>query len=43
VARLDTDGRIVREGSQVQLGGNDSYTSVCRKHHKLGIVRRPQS
>jgi thymidine kinase len=34
---------MVTEGSQVQLGGNDSYTSVCRKHHKLGIIRRPSS
>jgi thymidine kinase len=42
VARLDAQGNVVREGSQVQLGGNDSYTSVCRKHHKLGIVRVPE-
>ena len=42
VARLDAQGNVVREGSQVQLGGNDSYTSVCRKHHKLGIVRAPE-
>ena len=41
VARFDKDGKMVTEGSQVQLGGNDSYTSVCRKHHKLGIIRRP--
>lgn len=38
VARFDETGAQVTEGSQVQLGGNDSYTSVCRKHHKLGLI-----
>ena len=41
VARFGTDGRMVTEGSQVQLGGNDSYVSVCRRHHKEGVLRRP--
>lgn len=39
VARLDEYGEMVTEGSQVQLGGNDSYVAVCRKHHKLHQVR----
>ena len=30
-ARIGADGRIVTEGSQVQLGGNDSYVAMCRK------------
>ena len=30
-ARLDSNGRIVTEGSQVMLGGNDSYMAMCRK------------
>ena len=42
VARFDESGEMVTEGSQVQLGGNDSYTSVCRRHHKLGIIRKPR-
>jgi thymidine kinase len=42
VARFDENGKMVTEGSQVQLGGNDSYTSVCRKHHKLGVIRKPR-
>ena len=41
VARFDETGAMVTEGSQVQLGGNDSYTSVCRRHHKLQVIRRP--
>lgn len=28
-ARIDADGRIVTEGAQVQLGGNDSYVAMC--------------
>ncbi|MBR3318248.1 MAG: hypothetical protein IKG21_10575 [Atopobiaceae bacterium] len=41
VARFGADGKMVTEGSQVQLGGNDAYVSVCRKHHKEGVLRRP--
>lgn len=32
VVRRDENGQPVREGSQVQIGGNDSYESMCRKH-----------
>jgi thymidine kinase len=28
-ARIDGDGRIVTEGEQVKLGGNDSYVAMC--------------
>ena len=42
VARFDESGEMVTEGSQVQLGGNDSYVSVCRKHHKLGMIHAPE-
>lgn len=28
------DGQMVTEGEQVQLGGNESYTALCRKHYK---------
>lgn len=30
-ARIDGNGRIVTEGSQVLIGGNDSYVAMCRK------------
>lgn len=30
-ARLDGEGRVVTEGSQVCLGGNDRYVAMCRK------------
>ena len=30
-ARIDAQGRVVTEGSQVLLGGNDSYVAMCHK------------
>ncbi len=32
VLRLDERGRAIREGSQVEIGGNDRYVSMCRRH-----------
>ncbi len=32
--RLDSDGNVVKSGNVVQIGGNDTYLSVCRKHYK---------
>ena len=34
VVRLDEAGNAVRGGAQVQIGGNDKYESMCRKHFK---------
>lgn len=34
VLRLDSSGKAVTEGSQVEIGGNDRYISTCRKHFK---------
>jgi thymidine kinase len=34
VVRLDGDGKPMREGEQVAIGGNESYESVCRKHFR---------
>ena len=34
VVRLDGDGNAVTEGSQVEIGGNDRYVSMCRKHFR---------
>ncbi|MEG1843659.1 MAG: thymidine kinase [Clostridia bacterium] len=30
------DGRMVREGAQIELGGSERYVSLCRKHWKAG-------
>ncbi|MBE1298657.1 MAG: thymidine kinase [Alteromonadaceae bacterium] len=32
VVRRDGNGNPVKEGAQIQVGGNDSYESMCRKH-----------
>ncbi|WP_334029908.1 thymidine kinase [Alteromonas sp. P256] len=34
VVRLDEQGNAVTGGDQVQIGGNDTYESMCRKHFK---------
>ena len=31
-------GKIVREGEQVMLGGDEAYISVCRRHFRSGEV-----
>jgi thymidine kinase len=36
--RIDADGRPVKFGSQVQIGGNERYISVCRAHFKTGLA-----
>lgn len=30
--RVDAEGRVVREGDQTEIGGNDRYVALCRKH-----------
>ncbi|WP_067214636.1 thymidine kinase [Marinomonas gallaica] len=34
VIRVDAEGRAIKEGTQIEIGGNDRYISVCRKHFK---------
>jgi len=34
VVRFDESGEAIREGSQIEIGGNDRYVSMCRKHFK---------
>ena len=34
VIRTDAEGRPIKEGSQIEIGGNDRYVSMCRKHFK---------
>ena len=38
VLRLDGNGQVVSDGNQVQIGGNDSYVSVCRQHFKSKTI-----
>jgi thymidine kinase len=32
VVRRDAAGRVMRDGAQVQIGGNETYVSLCRRH-----------
>ena len=34
VVRFDEQGNAVTQGSQIEIGGNDRYVSMCRKHFK---------
>jgi len=37
VVRQDASGTVVREGAQVQIGGNESYVSLCRRHWRTAM------
>ena len=39
-ARIDSEGRILTEGAQVEIGGNERYVSVCRRCWNRGTIRR---
>lgn len=38
VARI-VDGRFVKQGEQILVGGNDLYVSLCRKHYNDGRTK----
>lgn len=38
IVRVSEDGSIIRSGDQVEIGGNERYHSLCRKHFYDGIV-----
>ncbi|KKL00437.1 thymidine kinase [Rheinheimera mesophila] len=39
VVRLDEQGNAATTGSQVQIGGNNQYVSMCRAHFKALVWR----
>ena len=34
VVRVDSNGEVLKEGAQIEIGGNEKYISLCRKHWK---------
>ena len=32
VLRIDQKGNVIEEGDQIEIGGNEKYVSICRKH-----------
>ena len=41
VVRLDSTGKAVTSGDQVQIGGNETYLSLCRKHYRETVMDKP--
>ena len=39
-ARIDGNGRVVTEGGQIMLGGNDSYVAMCHACWKKAIKKQ---
>ncbi|AWK42245.1 thymidine kinase [Photorhabdus laumondii subsp. laumondii] len=37
VLRFDSEGAAIYDGEQVDIGGNEKYVSVCRKHYMEAI------
>ena len=37
VIRQGPDGKAIRDGAQVQIGGNESYVSLCRRHWREAV------
>ena len=37
VIRQDAEGRPLRDGAQVQIGGNETYVSLCRRHWRAAV------
>ena len=36
--RVDESGAAVRQGAQTEIGGNDRYVALCRKHFAQALV-----
>lgn len=37
VVRKGPDGHALRDGDQVQIGGNETYVSLCRRHWRAAV------
>lgn len=37
VVRTDDSGNVLTDGEQVQIGGNESYVSLCRRHWRKAM------
>ena len=39
--RIDAEGRAIRHGAQTEIGGNDLYVALCRKHFVQALEGGP--
>lgn len=37
VVRTAADGTVLKDGAQVQIGGNETYVSLCRRHWREAV------
>ena len=37
VVRQDENGVVLRGGAQIQIGGNETYVSLCRRHWRIAV------
>ena len=40
VVRKGPDGAVLKDGAQVQIGGNETYVSLCRRHWREAVGDR---
>ena len=40
IVRVSEDGSVIREGDQIDIGGNEKYLSLCRKHFSQGLTKK---
>lgn len=40
VVRIDGEGRVLKDGAQIEIGGNERYISLCRRHWREAIGDR---
>ena len=39
-ARVGAQGKLILSGDQIDIGGNEKYLSLCRKHFYSGTVEQ---
>ena len=37
VVRQNESGEVIRDGAQVEIGGNEKYVSLCRYHWRIAM------
>jgi thymidine kinase len=40
VVRQDENGKVLTDGAQIQIGGNETYVSLCRRHWREAVGDR---
>ena len=42
-ARIDGSGKVLTDGGQIMIGGNDSYVAMCHSCWKKAIEQQSES